>query len=603
LPKENMKKREEVKESLKWDLTRLFKDESEYQETLKEVKEGVARIVENYQGELDNPETILNCLEDYEEMMIKGHHLYTYAYLATSVDEANSENQERLMKIRMNFSNLMSQTSFIESEIKELDDEILDKVISKSENYQVYLGDLKRSKKYKLDSAVEKSLSALSPVLDAPQNIYNQAKLADLDFDKFEINGEEYPLSFVLFENEYQQEADTEVRRKAFEQFSKNLEDYKNTMASTYSTQVQKEKIMADMRGYDDIFEYLLFDQKVDRELYDRQIDLIMEKLAPHMRKYATHLKELYNLNKMTYADLKIPLDPDFEPEVTVEESKKYVEGALSALGEEYKDLVMKSYDERWVDFAQNKGKSTGGFCSTPYGVNSYILLSWTGLMSQVYTLVHELGHAGHFILSQQNNRLFEDRPSTYFVEAPSTINELLLTNYLIEQKDEPRFQRWALATMIGNTYYHNFVTHLLEAAYQREVYKLIDDDESIHAEKLNKLKKEVLEEFWGDAVEITDGAELTWMRQPHYYMGLYSYTYSAGLTVATAANQRMKKEGQEAVNDWIDVLKAGGTKPPVELAKMAGVDITTAKPLNDTIDFIGESIDKIIELSGKIEK
>jgi len=603
LPKENMKKREEVKESLKWDLTRLFKDESEYQETLKEVKEGVARIVENYQGELDNPETILNCLEDYEEMMIKGHHLYTYAYLATSVDEANSENQERLMKIRMNFSNLMSQTSFIESEIKELDDEILDKVISKSENYQVYLGDLKRSKEYKLDSAVEKSLSALSPVLDAPQNIYNQAKLADLDFDKFEINGEEYPLSFVLFENEYQQEADTEVRRKAFEQFSKNLEDYKNTMASTYSTQVQKEKIMADMRGYDDIFEYLLFDQKVDRELYDRQIDLIMEKLAPHMRKYATHLKELYNLDKMTYADLKIPLDPDFEPEVTVEESKKYVEGALSALGEEYKDLVMKSYDERWVDFAQNKGKSTGGFCSTPYGVNSYILLSWTGLMSQVYTLVHELGHAGHFILSQQNNRLFEDRPSTYFVEAPSTINELLLTNYLIEQKDEPRFQRWALATMIGNTYYHNFVTHLLEAAYQREVYKLIDDGESIHAEKLNKLKKEVLEEFWGDAVEITDGAELTWMRQPHYYMGLYSYTYSAGLTVATAANQRMKKEGQEAVNDWIDVLKAGGTKPPVELAKMAGVDITTAKPLNDTIDFIGESIDKIIELSGKIEK
>jgi len=602
LPKENMKKREEVQESLKWDLSRLFKDKTEYQETLKEVKEEVARIVENFKGELDNPETILDCLEEYEEIMIKGRHLYSYAYLATSVDETNSENQERLMKIRMIFSNLLSQTSFIESEIKELDDELLDKVISESENYQVYLGDLKRSKQYKLDSAVEKSLSALSPVLDAPQNIYNQAKLADLNFDKFEVNGEEYPLSFVLFENEYQHEADTEVRREAFKQFSKNLEDYKNTMASTYSTQIQKEKIMADMRGYDNIFEYLLFDQKVDRELYDRQIDLIMEKLAPHMRKYATHLKELYDLDKMTYADLKIPLDPDFEPEVTVEESKKYVEGALSALGEEYKDLVMKSYDERWVDFAQNKGKSTGGFCSTPYGVNSYILLSWTGLMSQVYTLVHELGHAGHFILSQQNNGLFEDRPSTYFVEAPSTINELLLTNYLIEQKDDSRFQRWALATMIGNTYYHNFVTHLLEAAYQREVYKLIDSGESIHADKLSSLKKDVLEEFWGDAVEITDGAELTWMRQPHYYMGLYPYTYSAGLTVATAANQRIKEEGQQAINDWIDVLKAGGTKKPVELAEMAGVDITTEKPLNDTIDFIGESIDRIIELSEKIE-
>ncbi|MFN2364817.1 MAG: oligoendopeptidase F [Halarsenatibacteraceae bacterium] len=603
MPKENIKKREEVKESLKWDLTRLFKNESEYKETLEEVKKAVKEIVKNYKGKLNNPETILDCLKDFEEVMIKGYHLYSYASLATSVDETNSENQERLMKIRMVFSNLMSQTSFIESEIKELDDKLLDKVISKSENYQIYLKDLKRNKQYKLDSAVEKSLSALSPVLDAPQNIYNQAKLADLNFDSFEVDGEEYPLSFVLFENEYQLEPETKVRRKAFEQFSKNLANYKNTMAATYSTQVQKEKIMADMRGYQDIFEYLLFDQKVDRELYDRQIDLIMEKLAPHMRKYASHLKEIYNLDKLTYADLKIPLDPDFEPEVTIEESKKYVEGALSALGDEYKDLVMQSYEERWVDFAQNKGKSTGGFCATPYGVNSYILLSWTGLMSQVYTLVHELGHAGHFIFSQQNNSFYEDRPSTYFVEAPSTINELLLTNYLVEQKDDPRFQRWALATMIGNTYYHNFVTHLLEAAYQREVYKLIDSGESIHAEKLSKLKKGVLEEFWGDAVEITDGAELTWMRQPHYYMGLYSYTYSAGLTIATAANQRMQEKGQEAVNDWIEVLKAGGTKPPVELAKMVGVDITTAKPLNDTIDFIGESIDKIIELSGKIEQ
>ncbi|MFW5994128.1 MAG: oligoendopeptidase F [Halanaerobiaceae bacterium] len=603
MPKEKLKTRENVKESLKWDLTRLFKNETEYNETLAEVKKGVEKIVKNYKGELDNLETILACLRDYEEIMIKGYHLYSYASLATSVDETNSENQERLMKIRMIFSNLMSQTSFIESEIKELDDQLLDKVIAESEDYQVYLSDLKRSKQYKLDSAVEKSLSALSPVLNAPQNIYNQAKLADLDFDNFEVNGKEYPLSFVLFENEYQQEVDTEIRRKAFKEFSKNLADYKNTMAATYSTQVQKEKIMADMRGYNNIFEYLLFDQKVERELYDRQIDLIMEKLAPHMRRYAEHLKDLYGLDKMTYADLKIPLDPEFEPEVTIEESKKYVEGALSALGEEYKDLVMKSYDERWVDFAQNKGKSTGGFCATPYGVNSYILLSWTGLMSQVYTLVHELGHAGHFIYSQRNNSFYEDRPSTYFVEAPSTINELLLTNYLVEQKDDPRFQRWALAAMIGNTYYHNFVTHLLEAAYQREVYKLIDKGESIHAEKLSKLKKDVLEEFWGDAVEITEGAELTWMRQPHYYMGLYPYTYSAGLTVATAANQRMQREGQTAVKDWIDVLKAGGTKPPVELAKMAGVDITTAKPLNETIDFIGESIDKIIELSKKIKE
>ncbi len=603
MTKENMKAREEVPEHLKWDLTRIFSSEDEFQQALENVQEKAKKLVDQYKGELQEPETIVACLEDYEELMINGYHVYSYAHLAKSVDERNTKNQERLSNVKMVFSQVLSSTSFIESEIKELDDETIDKTIEETEDYAVYLADLKRSKKYKLNSDTEKALSALSPVLGSFQTIYNQAKLADLDFDSFTIDGEEYPLSFVKFENEYQMEPDKEIRRKAFQEFSQSLSDYQNTMASTYNTQIQKEKIMADMRGYEDIFEYLLFDQKVDRELYDRQIDVIMEELAPHMRKYAGLLRDIYGLEEMTYADLKIPVDPDYEPEVTVEESKEYVEGALSVLGEEYLDMIMDAYEERWVDFAQNKGKSTGGFCSTPYGVKSFILLSWSGLMSQVYTLVHELGHAGHFVLSQRNNSMFEDRPSTYFVEAPSTINELFLTDYLIEQKDDPRFQRWALATMISNTYYHNFVTHLLEAAYQRKVYERIEAGKSVQAEKLNQLKKQVLERFWGENVKINQGAELTWMRQPHYYMGLYPYTYSAGLTIATAVNQRIREEGKPAVNDWLKVLKAGGTKKPVELAEMAGVDITTEKPLSSTIDFIGESIDRIIELTEEIEK
>ena len=598
---ENMKKRSEVKESLKWDLTRIFADEEEFNKTVKQIKNKSSQIVEKYRGKLDNPEVVLNCLQDYENLMIAGYHVYTYAHLSASVDETDQKRQERLNNIKMLFSQISSSTSFIESEIMEMDNNLIEKTAEQTEDYKVYLQDLIRKKEYRLDPEVEKTLSALSPVLQAPQSIYNQTKLADLEFESFNVEGEEYPLSFVLFENEYQMEPDNEIRRTAFKKFSESLRDYQNTMAASYSTQLQKEKIISDMRGYDDIFEYLLFEQKVDRDLYDSQIDLIMEHLAPHMRRYAGLLKKVYGLDKMTYADLKIPLDPDFEPEVTVEKSKEYVDGALSVLGEDYRDLVLDAYEERWVDFAQNKGKSTGGFCSTPYGKKSFILLSWTGLMSQVFTLVHELGHAGHFILSQEHNSLFEDRPSSYFVEAPSTINELLLTNYLIEQKENPRFQRWVLATMIGNTYFHNFVTHLLEAAYQREVYKIIDRGESISAPRLNKLKRQVLEDFWGTEIEINEGAELTWMRQPHYYMGLYSYTYSAGLTIATVVNQRIQQQGEPAVKDWLEVLKAGGSKTPVELAKMAGVDITTDKPLKKSISFIGNTIDKIIQLTEQL--
>jgi len=155
---------------------------------------------------------------------------------------------------------------------------------------------------------------------------------------------------------------------------------------------------------------------------------------------------------------------------------------------------------------------------------------------------------------------------------------------------------------MISRTYYHNFVTHLLEAAYQREVYKIIDAGGSVQATNLNEIKKGVLEKFWGDSVKIVDGAELTWMRQPHYYMGLYPYTYSAGLTIATQVSNRILKEGKPAVDDWRKVLKAGGTKTPIELAKMAGVDITTEKPLLDTIEHIGNIIDELIKLTEEME-
>jgi len=205
--------------------------------------------------------------------------------------------------------------------------------------------------------------------------------------------------------------------------------------------------------------------------------------------------------------------------------------------------------------------------------------------------------------LCNEKQNIFDVDVSTYFVEAPSTMNELILGNYLLQSNPDKRFQRWVLSCLINHTYYHNFVTHLLQAAYQRQVYQIIDEGGAVSASILNKIKKEVLQKFWGEDVVIHDGAELTWMRQPHYFMGLYSYTYSAGLTIATQVSKRMQKEGANAAKDWIEVLRAGSTKTPVELAKMAGVDITTDEPLLNTIESIGSMIDQIIALTEDLEK
>lgn len=601
--KKVLKERKDVDTALTWDLSAIYATDEEFQSAVKEMKELSSKIEKDYKGKLNKSSNINECLDELRKLYQYKDLIYSYVELSVSVDYANSENQDKYSKIINIISDMESRLSFIESEIIQATDEVLDDAINESKENSNYLKDKKREKVHALHPEVERVLAALSGTLEGPYKIYEQAKHADMDFKSFKVEEKEYPLGYGLFENEYEYEKDTKVRRAAFKVFSDKLAEYQYTTAAAYQLQVQKEKSMATLRGFDSVIDSLLFPQKVDRDLYNRQIDLIMEKLSPHMRKYAKLLKKVHNLDEMTFADLKIAIDPEYDPNVTIEESKKYIEDALAILGDDYLEMVKKAYDDRWIDFAQNKGKSTGGFCASPYGSHSFILLSWSGKMAEVFTLVHELGHAGHFKLCNESQNIFDVNVSGYFVEAPSTINELLMANHLLKTSGDKRFKRWVLSSMIGHTYYHNFVTHLLEAAYQREVYKIIDEGGSVQASTLSQIKKEVLEKFWGDDVKIIDGAELTWMRQPHYYMGLYSYTYSAGLTIATEVSKRILEEGKIAIDDWRAVLTAGSTKTPVELAKMAGVDITKDKTLLDTIEYIGSMIDEIVKLTEEIEE
>lgn len=599
---EELKSRAEVPVELTWDLTAIYPSDEAMEQDADKAAALAAHLVEIYKGKLTTPDAINACLEEYAELARLNELVGNYVELAVSVDYYDTQNQEKANRISMMQARIASELSFIESEILMQDDAVLQAAIDQQRCGKNRLKDLLRGKPYQLHPEAERVLSALSPTLYAPYNVYNIAKLADMDFPDFEVDGQKYPLGYSLFEDNYEYDARTAVRRGAFKAFSDKIRQYQNVTGTAYHTEVQRQKIESDLRGFKDVFEYLLLNQKVTREMYDRQIDLITTKLAPHMRRYAKLIQRLYGLEKMTYADLKLPLDAAYDPKVTIEGSRSYIEKGLSILGEDYVAMVKEAYADRWVDFAKNKGKSTGGFCASPYGKHSYILLSWNDRMSDVFTLAHELGHAGHFKRCNAAQHIFDTGVSSYFVEAPSTMNELIMANYLLKTSDDKRFRRWVLSCMVSNTYYHNFVTHLLEAAYQREVYRIIDAGGSVNAEVLSGIMHDTLSKFWGDAVELTEGAELTWMRQPHYYMGLYSYTYSAGLTVATQASKRIEREGAAAVEDWKRMLAAGGTCDPVGLAAMAGVDITTDAALLDTIETIGGMIDEIIRLTDELE-
>lgn len=599
---QSLPKRADVNINETWDLAHIFATEEAYTQALHDIEQQVEQFADTWLDKFSTAEQVVAMLRDYEKLQQAFVPVYSYAQLAESVDGTDEQAQMRISKLSNVFAQIGKELAFVDSQLSLLDIEVLATAIELEPQYAHHLSEVIRRIPNQLHPEVERALAALSSTFQAPYDLYNMMKAVDIKFPDFTVAGEAYPISYVKFEGVWDSHPDTDKRRAAFAAFNDKLKDYAFTTGKAYDTQVQKEKTIASLRGFDSVIDYLLFEQNVDRDMYNRQIDVIMEELAPHMRKYAKLVQKVNGLDKMTFADLKAPIDASYEPQVTIEESKNYIFDALSVMGEDYLTLMKRSYDERWTDFAQNIGKATGAFCSTPYGIHPYILISWTGSMEDVFVLAHELGHAGHFYLTHENQNIFNSEPSLYFIEAPSTTNEMLMANHLLKSSQDPKFKRWVIASIVSRTYYHNFVTHLLEAAYQREVYAIIDEGGSVNASVLTKLKREVLEKFWGEAVEIDDEAALTWMRQPHYYMGLYPYTYSAGLTVATAVAQRIKNEGQVAVDDWLNVLKAGGTKSPKELAQMAGVDISTDAPLRETIAFIGSLIDELITLTEEIE-
>ena len=585
-----------------WDLSLIFAAEADFEAAVEKTKTLAGTLEKTYKNALTTPESIAECLALYEELEILLYQTTSYTSLAVSVDYTDTEAQKKDAKMSALAAEIGSRLSFIESEIADAPEELIRAAMDKTERAKHYLAEILREKPHRLSAETEKVLAALSPVFNAPYDIYHMTKLADMKFGSFTVNGKEYPLGYSLFEDEYEYEADTDVRRAAFRAFSDKLREYENTTAATYNTYLTQQRIMAHQRGFADMFEADLFTDHVTREMYDRQIDLITEKLAPAMRKYARLIEKMNKLDRVTFADLKLPLDAEFDPRVTIDESREYVRSALSVLGQDYADMVDEAYDKRWIDFARNVGKETGGFCSSPYGCNSYILLSWNNRMADVFTIAHELGHAGHFRLCNGAQSLFDTNVSGYLIEAPSTMNELLLAQDLLRKNTDKRFRRWVLSSLIGHTYYHNFVTHLREAWYQREAMNIIEQGGAVNAETLSGIFRKNLETFWGDAVELTEGCELTWMRQPHYYMGLYSYTYSAGLTLATQAALNIAAEGESAVARWRAMLEAGSTRDPLGLAAIAGIDLSTPDALEHTIAYISGVIDEIAALTEEID-
>lgn len=596
-------RRSEVPESSTWDLSDLFPSPEAWDHERIQVQNLLDEPAPWKRQDTWDAQALLAALTSLEVLGLRVNHLEAYSRLRLSEDSSDTESQNMAGKIGDVTAQFQAHTADLESKVLRMEDDSIEKAMQSEEAlapFRKVLQDMREAKPFRLSEESEQVLASLQEVLHIPYKFYQRSKLSDMTFSSVrDSEGTVRPVSIALFENDYELNSDPVLRREAYQSFTATLEAYKHGMASAYAGEVKRQTVIARLRGFESATHMLLHSQQINADLYHRIIESLFRELAPHMRRFVRLKQKKLGLEQLSFCDLKVPFgDSSFMPTISFKEAGQLIVEAARVMGPEYTELMKQGVSRRWVDYADNKGKSTGAFCNTPYGKHARVLLTWTGNMSSAFLLAHELGHAGHFMLAGRHQRFVNYLPSLFFIEAPSTLNELLLAEHLRNQTDSLEIKRSVLMNQLNHTYYHNFVTHLLEAEMQRRVYYAADKGVPLTAESLSAMKGSVLSEFWGDAVQIDAGARLTWMRQPHYYMGLYPYTYGAGLTVSTAMMAQIRNEGSPAVERWLRVLKAGGSMKPLELLQLAGIDFSDARPVHNAAVFVGSLVDELEALS-----
>jgi len=589
--------RADVPAELTWNLDDLFTSAALWEAEL-EALDAAGAEVQLHQGRLgESAAALLACLNAVEALQQRLMRVGYFAYLRYAQDGTDPDYQAALARVDAHQARLEASTAFVEAEILQLPDGTVERFLAQDSAlavHSVHLHDLLETKPHRLSADTEQVLASLGEVLGAPSMIYDRSKAGDLQFAPFtDAQGVSRDNSVNLFEWTYDSHPDVSVRRGAWQSFSAGLKAYNHTWSATFATEINKNVVLARLRNYPSTEAYLLHEHKVPQAFYENILHTIQAEVAPHMRRYARLRKRVLGLDKLLYCDIKAPLDAEYEPKINYSDACKLILDSLACMGPEYVQFVRTVLEERWVDRADNIGKSSGAFCASPYGVHPYILMTWADTMRNVFVLTHELGHGAHFGLAMKHQRYVNTRPAMPFVESPSIMHEMLLARHILAQSSDARMRRSVIMQVLG-TYHHNFVTHLLEAELLHRVYAQAESGQAVTAQLLNQCKGEILAGFWGDAVEIDDGARMTWMRQPHYYMGLYPYTYSVGLVAATAMAGRVADEGDAAVQRWLQVLKAGGTLKPMALLQLAGIDLSSPEPIRAAVAYVGSLVDEL---------
>jgi oligoendopeptidase F len=590
--------RSEVAEEYKWDLEAMFADDDEWEAAYEAVQERLDEL-DAYEGRVtESAETLQAVLERREELMREVSNVVAYARMRRDEDTTDQQYQALYARAESLSSQASSAASFVEPELQQVDRETIDAFVAENPDlatYEHYFDDVLRLKPHTRSAEVEELLAELSEVTGAAGDVYNMLANADMEFPAVEdAEGEPREVTLSNF-TKLLKEPDREFRREVYDSFYEEWEDYRNTVATAYEKAVKKDVKLARARNYETAREASLDGANVPVEVYDTLVDTVSDNLDV-LHRHAELKADRLGVDTLEMWDLYAPLTEEEAPDIDYGRAKEWVVDAVAPLGDAYRDRMAEGLESRWVDVYENEGKRSGAYSSGTYDSQPYVLLNYQQDVSSVFTLAHELGHSMHSELTSEHQPYVYSDYDIFTAEVASTVNEALLTEHLLETLADETLRRHVL-----DEYLERFRSTLFRqtmfADFEHQAHRVIEEGGALTPDELDELYGDLKRAYYEPA-HVDEHITREWMRIPHFYYGFYVYQYSTGISAANALARDIREEGEPAAERYREFLRSGSRQYPLDLLRDAGVDMTTADPVEAAIDAYERYVAEFDQLS-----
>ena len=587
--------RKKVNDRYKWKVAHIVENDEVWNEKFQAIV-AEFQILPTYKGKLGDDATLLEFLKKQDELTIELIKLYLYAHMNSDADTRDDNYQQMQRRIQSALVMISSSLSFVETEICLRSEEQLLALSEKPEfsDYSYMLEKLAKDKKHVLSEEVEKVLADVGSFSGGFREAFSMFDNADVKFKKITIDGVETEMSHGVYGYALQC-ADQATRQAAFESMFGAYKDHINTIAALYGNHVKKDAFYAKTKKYDSCLSMALEQNDVDPAAYENLIKTVDEN-CKYMHKYMAFRKKALGVEKLNMWDLHTSIVKDVDIAVPYEKAYKMVKEALKPLGEEYQGLLTEAYENGWIDVCETKGKRSGAYSTSTYGCHPFVLLNYQQTSHDIFTIAHELGHAMHSHYSQENQPFSKSDYVIFVAEIASTVNEVLMLKYLISKTKDVEMKKYLLSYYL-DMFRTTLFRQTMFAEFELEAHKLAEADAPITANALSEIYYNLNKKYYGKAVTHNDLIRYEWARIPHFYTSFYVYQYATGITAAISIANNILKNGEKAFKGYKQFLSAGGSMPPIEILKLAGVDLTTEEPFKVAMKEFKDTLNELIKI------